>query len=35
MNDIQDCLLGKDMALVIRFIKLANKSRLNPPFSGG
>jgi len=35
MSKLQDCLLGKDMVLVIRFIKLANKNRLNPPLLGG
>ncbi len=35
MNEIQDCLFGTDMVLVIRVIGLASKGGLKLPLLGG
>jgi hypothetical protein len=35
MSEIQDCLFGTNMVLVIRFIELASKSGLKLPLLGG
>jgi len=35
MNEIQDCLFGTDMVLVISVIELASKSGLKLPLLGG
>jgi hypothetical protein len=32
MSEIQDCLFGTDMVLVIRFIELASKGEVELPF---
>jgi len=35
MSEIQDCLFGTDMVLVIRVIELASKGGLKLPLLGG